>query len=218
MFKKKLAIGAIALATATITAIAPTAAQASISFSAPTVCNSGAVKIWRAFAAFGDNADYWLAPGGDFESSMRGWTMANSRVVSGNETSGVLKGTRSLALGSGLLSLNSTVVSPPFCVTEEHPTFRYVLKANGAVGALSTFIRYRATDGSTKEEEIHSRTATNLLPGRWKPSDLQPLATKLPLSRFGGSVSAQLVFRSAINVAGAGYQIDNVLIDPYRTR
>lgn len=173
---------------------------------------------WQAFAAFGDPADYWVSPGGDFESGAAGWSLDNAHVEDGNDDLDVLAGEHSLALGGGLLSLSSTAVSPWFCVTPEHPTFRYTLKAKGAVGSLSTFVRYRAADGSTQEEQVHSRTATTLLPGQWKPSDLQPLATDLPMAELGGVVKVRLVFRTGLTVNGAGYQIDNVLVDPYRTR
>lgn len=171
----------------------------------------------KAFEAYGDDADYSIAPGGDFEDGQDGWSFDRSRIVRGNETAGVRDGRFSLALGMGVTGV-AEVVSPPFCVGEEHPTFRYLLRANGVVGALSTFLRYRDIDGDVEETQVRSKTATNLLPGRWKPSDLQPLATKIPLTQRGGTAVVQLVFRAPINVLGAGYQIDNVLIDPYRTK
>ncbi|MBJ7471518.1 MAG: hypothetical protein JHD16_09465 [Solirubrobacteraceae bacterium] len=181
-------------------------------------CGYTPKRIWQAFLPFGDRADYWLAPGGDFETGTQGWTLRKARVVWGNDTTGVLRGARSIALGGGLVTGQSEVVSPPFCVSAIHPTFRYVLKANGAVGLLSTFIRYQAADGTTQEAEMRSRTATTLLPGKWKPSTLQPLATKLPMASMNGVAKVQLVFRTPISALGSSYQIDNVLVDPYRTR
>lgn len=181
-------------------------------------CGTTQDRIWKAFAAFGDQADYWFAPGGDFESGAVGWSLDNAKVVSGNDQTGVAGGSKSLALGGGLVSLRGTAVSPTFCITEEHPTFRYTLKANGAVGLLQTFVRYTAADGSTQEQQVHSNSATNLLPGQWKPSDLQPLATAMPMETIGGVAKVQLVFRSPLGAVGTGYQIDNVLVDPYRTR
>ncbi len=181
-------------------------------------CGTTQDRIWKAFAAFGDQADYWFAPGGDFESGAAGWSLENAKVVNGNDQTGVAGGAKSLALGGGLVSLRGTVVSPTFCITDEHPTFRYALKANGTVGVLQTSVRYTAADGSTREQEVQSNSATNLLPGKWKPSDLQPLATAMPMKKIGGVAKVQLVFRSPLGAVGAGYQIDNVLVDPYRTR
>ncbi len=181
-------------------------------------CGTTHARVWQAFLKYGDPADYWFAPGGDFESGGGGWAFENARVVHGNDQTGVAGGAKSLALGGGLVSLRGSAVSPPFCITDEHPTFRYTLKANGAVGVLRTFVRYTAVDGSTQEQEVPSNSVTNLLPGQWKPSDLQPLATALPMKKVGGVAKVQLVFRSPLGAVGTGYQIDNVLVDPYRTR
>lgn len=200
-------------------AITPTAASANtVAAAAPTdACGTPVSRIWQAFLAFGDKADYWLAPSGDFESGARGWKLRHSYVIPGNDTSGVLGGRRSLAIGYGLLGLGEAV-SPSFCIDASHPTFRYTFRPTGAVGLLSTFVRYKAVDGTTQEQQVWSKTATTLLPGQWRPSDLQPLATRVPMKTVGGRASVQLVFRANINVLGAGYQVDNVLVDPYRTR
>lgn len=235
-------IAAVAAALAAL-AVAPTGANAasidigkliSISINAGTgaVSTSGATvtaaatgqcgttqdRVWQAFLKFGDLADYWFAPGGDFESGATGWSLSNAKVVAGNDQTGVAGGRKSLAIGGGLVSLRGTAVSPTFCVTDEHPTFRYVMKANGTVGMLETYVRYTAVDGSTQEQQIKSNSATTLLPGKWKPSDLQPLATAMPMKKIGGVAKVRLVFRSPLGALGTGYQIDNVLVDPYRTR
>lgn len=207
---KKFSIVAAALLAA---ATAPASAGATAAITGAVKCEEQATT--KAFEKFGDTADYSVAPGGDFESQDNGWTFSRARIVDGNETAGVLGGRHSVAMGLGVIGA-ATVVSPSFCVGEEHPTFRYLLKATGLVGFLTTYIRYTDTDGSTEETLVRSRTATNLLPGRWKPSDLQPLATKIPLVQNGRTARVQLVFRSPINLIGSGYQIDNVLVDPYR--
>lgn len=203
-------------ALAACAAVVPSSASAASS--APVdACGTSVSRIWQAFLSFGDPADYWLAPAGDFESGARGWSLSRAYVRSGNDTTGVLGGRRSLALGFGLLG-TAEAISPSFCIDATHPTFRYTFKPVGAVGLLSTFVRYKAVDGSTQEAQVWSKTATTLLPGQWRPSDLQPLATRVPMKTVGGRASVQLVFRAPINLLGAGYQIDNVLVDPYRTR
>ena len=199
-------------------AAAKDASRVVVNAAAMAQCGTTQDRVWQAFLKFGDKADYWFAPGGDFEGSTSGWRLENAKVVAGNDQSGVAGGSKSLALGGGLVSLRGTAVSPTFCITEEHPTFRYTLKANGTLGILQTYVRYTATDGSTQEQLVPSNSATNLLPGKWKPSDLQPLATALPMKKIGGVAKVQLVFRSPLGALGSGYQIDNVLVDPYRTR
>ena len=220
--------GTAVIAAAIATFITPATASAGVLDSilgnmpggqtAKGTCGSAPQKIWQAFMAWGDKADYWLAPGGDFESGADGWKLDNARVVRGNDGQGVVDGKKSLAIGMGLVSLRGTAVSPTFCIGEEHPTFRYMVKANGTVGVMTTWVRYTAVDGSTQEEQVYSNGAATLLPGKWAPSDLQPLATRLPMKKMGGVAKVQLVFRVPLSAVGAGYQIDNVLVDPYRMR
>src|ERR687886_323383 len=68
---------------AALTALAcfagPAVAQAACP-TAPTV---------KAFQALGDSSDYFLAPGGSFESGASGWSLTGASVVSGNESSKV---------------------------------------------------------------------------------------------------------------------------------
>jgi hypothetical protein len=213
-FKK---IASSALATATAALAVPALASAAACPEQPTT---------KAFSAYGDTADYALAPAGNFENGSTGWTLKNSTVVSGQGTllgiatnvlSGVLGGKKSLSIGSNFLPGTATVTSPPFCVDSSHPYFRYMLKANGAVNTLTTSIKYTTSNGSIKTTVVPSLSKTTLLPSQWKPSALNPLALNIPLLQNDGqSATVQLVFTSTFSALGAGYQIDNVLIDPYR--
>lgn len=169
----------------------------------------------QAFKKYGDTAEYALAPRGNFESGTAGWSLLNARTVAGNESLGILPGTRSLALGTGLISGPTIVTTPEFCVSTEHPYFRYLLKANGAVGLMATFISYRDSSGSLVQQQVKSTISTNLFPGKWKLSELNPLSVNLPISD-GEIAKVRLVFVTPASINGAGYQIDNVLIDPYR--
>ena len=169
----------------------------------------------QAFLKYGDTAEYALLTRGDFETTTSGWKLFNARTVAGNETGGVLSGTRSLAFGGGWISGPSIVATPEFCVSTDHPYFRYMLKANGAVGLLATFISYRDSNGSLVQEQVRSNVATNLFPGKWKPSELNPLSIKIPLAD-GETKKVRLLFVSPLSVGAASYNIDNILIDPYR--
>lgn len=170
----------------------------------------------QAFAKFGDTADYSLVPGGDFEQGSSGWTYSNARPVAGNETAGVLPGKRSVAMGNNWFFTGpSTLTSPWFCVSDAHPYFRFLLKPNGPVGVLATFIRFTDASGRTVQQQVQSKIATNLFPGKWAPSELNPLSINLSIGA-GESKRVQLVFMTLASVLGAGYYIDNVLVDPYR--
>lgn len=169
----------------------------------------------KAFSKYGDDADYALLTRGDFETGTSGWSLFNARTVAGNETAGILGGKRSLALGGGWVSGPTVVATPEFCVSTDHPYFRYLLKPNGAVGLLATFISYRDSSGSLVQQQVTSNVATNLFPGKWKPSELNPLSIKLPIAP-GETKKVRLLFVSPMSVGAPSYNIDNVLIDPYR--
>lgn len=174
-----------------------------------------ALPTTQAFKKYGDEAEYALLTRGDFESGTSGWSLFNAKTVSGNETGGVLAGARSLAFGGGWVSGPTIVSTPEFCVSTDHPYFRYMLKANGAVGLLATFISYKDSNGSLVRQQVTSNVATNLFPGKWKPSELNPLSIKLPIAP-GQTKKVRLLFVSPLSIGAASYNIDNVLIDPYR--
>lgn len=180
-------------------------------------CPLDEVPLWKAFAAFGDNDDYFLAPSGDFESGATDWTLRGAYVGAGNDDLGVRPGERSLSLGVGMPG-NPVAVSPVFCITDAHPVFRFTFKSIGRVGPLSVALRYRAADGSTRERVVALPSSIAARPGVWQPSERLPLADALAFRRFSGGAAVQLVFRAHTRGPGSGYQVDNVLIDPYRMR
>lgn len=205
-FVATAAVGAAALA-------GPSAASAAETASA---CATQAPTT-KAFAKIGDQADYSLAPAGNFESGATGWLLKNAKLVSGNETLGILPGLKSLALGGGIVSGPASITSPPFCVDQTHPYFRFLIKANGPVGIMNIAVKYTDAAGTIKTQTVQSNVATNILPGKWKASDLNPLSLNIPLVNDGGQTAkVQLVFSSPMSVLGSSYNIDNVLVDPYR--
>lgn len=169
----------------------------------------------QAFAKWGDTADYAQIPGGSLEGG-KGWTFISSKIAVGNDGFNVLPGWRSLALGSGIGSVAATAISPPFCVDNTHPYFRFMLRPMGAVGALATFIIFKNSTGDLVRQLVGSNVSTTFAPGYWRPSVLNPLSVNIPLLESGGTATVQLAFVSPLTVNGPGYYIDNILVDPYR--
>src|SRR3954463_6502232 len=125
----------------------PAAAQASPCKTAPTT---------KAFAAFGDSADYALAPNGAFEAGSGGWSLTSSSVQSGNESYKVRS-----ASDSKSLAINATgkAVSPAFCVGIEHPTFRFFARrTSGSWGVLNVKVRW-TQNGVTNETVVGAYSA-----------------------------------------------------------
>lgn len=169
---------------------------------AGAACPGGPVS--HPFAAFGDNSNYVLAPGGDFESGMSGWSLTGARVVAGNETF-LATGSRSLAIGVG-----GQAASPPVCVGSEYPTFRFFARrlSGGPQSNLTASLRWIDLLGIAVESPAGSLPATS----SWTPSPAMRLGNSLPLWLGGSTLYVQLVFRST---GGGSWAIDDAYIDPY---
>lgn len=200
---------------------APASASATASLPIVSASNPAAACVeqptTQAFLKFKDLADYSLAPSGDFETALKGWTLTNAKVVAGNETAGVLPGTRSLLLGASLSGGAAEAISPEFCITEDHPTFRFLTK-NIATGKsrLKTELVYRTLEDL---DDIDDKTADIVYQESqmWAPSAINPLATELTESKLREGVLMRISFQvSSSVVKKGGVQIDNLLIDPYR--
>jgi hypothetical protein len=191
---------------ATIFVLVPAAIAAAACPTQPTT---------KAFAKWGDTSDYAQIPGGSLEGG-KGWTFISSKLAVGNDGFNVLPGWRSLALGGGIASAAATAISPPFCVDNTHPYFRFMLRPMGAVGALATFIIFKNSSGDLVRQLVGSNVNTTVAPGYWRPSMLNPLSVNIPLLENGGTATVQLGFMTPLSVNGPAYYVDNILVDPYR--
>jgi hypothetical protein len=169
---------------------------------ASAACAGGPVS--HPFAAFGDSANYVLAPGGSFESGASGWGLSRAQIVDGNETYAP-SGSHSLAIEA-----NGRAVSPPVCISGEYPTFRFFARSlpGGSQGTLVTSLRWVDLLGITVESPAGSVSAT----GSWAPSPIMRLGNSVPLWLPGSTLDVQLVFSST---GGGSWAIDDAYIDPY---
>ena len=155
---------------------------------APSQCKE--LPTTKAFLGVdGDDHDYSVAPGGDFESGTAGWTLTRgAKIVAGNETLGVSRGSKSLQM-----PLGSSALSPEFCVDESHPHFRFVFKVDNAVltGFLAHVV-FRDASGKITGVELVSSKAISLTPSTWQASPKSPLATIIPLNPTSRSATVQL--------------------------
>jgi len=152
----------------------------------------------RAFALFGDRADYYLAPGGDFESLT--WTAwGRPSLVYGLNPYSLAGGMRSLRLDK-----DEAVRSPLLCVSRDTPHLRFLAK--GGDGQLDVAVRVyrngRVTDSSSGSVSPSDHR-------RWAPSDNIDL--KVDSLRRGEIGEVTVSFRSQ-----GDWLIDDVHVDPYR--
>lgn len=202
-------------AKSTTTAAAPAAAPVVVPAASTTAAAADAVTAapivnemtqactdtptFKAFKAFGDNADYAFAPGGSFENGAPGWSLDGASVVDGNDTTGVFGGSKALKIRDG-----GRVVSPWFCVTPANPHFRFVTYG----GEVEMEIDYKVIGDDDIDDDLVGETNG----GRnWGPSEMHELATEIPSSKLAKGVLARVVFEAEDDIF-----VDNVLIDPYR--
>ena len=203
-------VAAAVIATIASAAFASTANAGLLTESA-TSCDDG--TITQPFQRFGDRDNYKLLPGGSFEAGTDAWQLSGgAKIVSGNESYyiGGAGHSRSLSLPKG-----SAAVSPFTCVGLAEPTLRLIAKRNSALlGLLSTL---------TVQIQVKTSLGLSLwlpvLPGdlgggSWHPTAKMPLiANILALS---GTDKTPVRFRFSPLLGS--WQIDDVYVDPFRSR
>jgi hypothetical protein len=101
-----------------------------------------------AFSPWGDLAPYALAPNGNFENGLTGWTVTGSaKLVSDNpgKIAAQVGEVTSLELAPG-----SSATSPPICVSSGYPTTRM----------FGNTVKHVPTSGSTLQVEVLYADAT----------------------------------------------------------
>ena len=115
----------------------------------------------NAFQEWGDPADYFLAPQGDFSSSDR-WTFNDHARVAND------RGDEALALQEG-----GEALSPVLCVTRDRPTIRFFARNDGGAenSRLEVSVLYEGADGHVKSLRV-----AQLRAGRdWAPAVAIPI-------------------------------------------
>jgi hypothetical protein len=88
------------------------------------------VPTAKVFAPIGDNADYFLAPGGDFEGKLE-WKTSGPVVQQYTHPAFSVAGSTGLVLGAG-----GSVTSPQLCADMSRPTLRFFAYAPQRTGTL----------------------------------------------------------------------------------
>src|SRR5215212_6868607 len=96
-------------------------------FGIPAVAQAAcpAMPLTKAFNAFGDSRDYSLLSNGGFEAGTGGWSLSGAWVAADNESWKVRSQWDAKSLW---INPTGRVVSPSFCVSLDHPTFRFFAK------------------------------------------------------------------------------------------
>jgi hypothetical protein len=178
-------------------------------FAMPAVASAAcpSAPVTKAFKAFGDNADYSLLSNGAFESGAGGWSLSGASVVSGNESYKVRGSTDAKSLA---ISATGRVVSPKFCVSTDHPSFRFfATRTSGTWGVLNVSLRWSVDGGATNETTVGSVTTGT----SWAPTQSFGLSQTLGLWSNDQTASVQVILDP--EDYGGAWAVDDVYIDPY---
>ena len=203
----KRAVGALVLAGTLLLGAAP--AQAGVLAPSAQDCDDPASA--RVFLPWLDVASYVPAPGGDAESAA-GWTLEDgARIVAGNEPWKVRDAGDDSSL---LLPRGASATTGAMCVGLEHPTMRFFARKTGGglLDALKVEVLFEGLD-----ERVHSLPIGVVLPlGRsWQPTLPFPVVASLLPVLPGERTAVAFRFTPA---GAAAWQVDDVYVDPWRSR
>jgi hypothetical protein len=160
--------------------------------------------IEQPFTAWGDLADYFLAPDGDFTAGAAGWDLAGAEVVEDNEPHWVHGGDTPAALE---LDSGASATTPPICVRVDDPTMRFFARSlGGPSGTLSVKVLYTDPDGVGRALTIGTVVSDEA--DGWTPV--------APLPITANTYEMRVAFRFTAQGPGSAWRIDDVYVDPYR--
>jgi hypothetical protein len=207
--RARIALAAAVTGAALFAALPGTASAGILVASAPS-CDNGATS--QPFTSWGDDNNYFLAPGGNFESGAAGWTLNGARVVGDQEPWRVNRdnGSRALQVPAG-----RSVVSPTMCVGIENPSMRFFAHRSGGgllAAASQLVVTARVETSLGLVIEVPVGTINVLSNGTtWNRTPTQiVLASLLPLLP-GEHTPVQFRFAA---VGTADWVIDDVFVDP----
>jgi hypothetical protein len=201
-------VAAAVIATITSAAFASSASAGLVTASA-TTCDDPVLE--QPFKRWGDRANYKLVGDGGFEAGAHGWTLSGGAyTASGNESFGVRAAgdSRSLVLPTG-----SRAVSPFTCVGLNEPTLRLFAKRRS--GLLTTLLVEMQVQTSLGLSVWLPVLPGDLGGGSWHPTMAMPLVGNLLTLSTTDRTAVR--FRFSPLLLGS-WQIDDVYVDPYRTR
>jgi hypothetical protein len=193
------ALGAAATAL-TISLASTTAADAALI--STSACDGAALS--QPFAQFGDGSLYKLAPGGDFEGSLTGWSLSGgAAVVAGSEP---FKATGTPGARSLRLSAGASAQSPWTCVNAAYPTFRFFARNSTLLSTVLVQVVYRNLLGL----QVAVPVGAVALSTSWAPTLPMLTTSALPAAVANGTAQIALRFTE---LTGSS-QIDDVFVDP----
>jgi hypothetical protein len=167
-----------------------------------SACDNSALS--QPFSPWADFNSYKLAPGGDFEGSLAGWSLqGDAQQVNANEPYDV---TGSVGSSSLSLSRGAVATSPPTCVNAAYPTFRFFARTDTPGSTVAVSVVYNTWLG-----QVTIPVGVVALSGDWAPTLPMTTLSAVTGALMGGSANVQLRFTALTGTS----QIDDVFVDPW---
>lgn len=201
--------GAAALAALVAGALSTAAFARSVA--AAPVADCPSQTLVQPFLRWHDQGQYFLAPGGDFEATPAGWTLAGgAAVVPGNETFHVNAAgdANSLSLPTG-----SSATSPQICVTIHSPNLR-LFSMNGGTprSMLGVSVNYTDRRGLARTMSIGTLRGGS----SWSVSAQILFISRIaPVVGAHGQTWVSFTFKPT---TGGAWQIDDFYVDPLKSQ
>jgi hypothetical protein len=198
-----------ALVAAVGTGIAAAPASAGLLVKTATDCDQAALS--NPFTRWGDTANYFLAPGGDFDTTPAGWGLTSgTRVVADNEPWNVSgNGTGALHIPAG-----ASATTPTICVGLDHPTIRFFARRTSGLpllASLAVSVQAETSLGLTVTVPVNAVLLSN---SSWAPTQRMLLVANLLPLLPGDLTPVRLRFTSLLG----DFRIDDVYVDPMMRR
>ena len=160
--------------------------------------------IEQPFGAWGDLADYFLAPDGDLSAGGAGWTLDGAEITPENEPFWVHGGDTPAAVH---LDSGASATSPAICVGLDDPTMRFFARGiGGPSGKLAVDVLYSDAGGQPQQLRI----------GMVVADDAADWTAVAPLPITANTTEMDVQFRFTAIGAGSEWLVDDVFVDPYK--
>lgn len=199
----------------TATCLAP-AALAGPALAATTVSLADALAATcpepttQAFIAWGDAGWYAQTPGGGFEAKSSKWSFTGGAArVAATKPFSLSPAASAYALA---IPAGGSATTAPFCTTLSSPTVRFATRLASAASAPALRIEVLWTSPLTGAD-MSAVVGRIDAKGDWAPSPIVPLWANIAAL---GTKSGRIDLRLRLVAEQGSFQIDDVLVDPYR--
>ncbi|MFA9269596.1 MAG: hypothetical protein ACEQSX_02390 [Baekduiaceae bacterium] len=169
----------------------------------------GSQDLAQRLLVLGDTGLYLPVDNAGFENGNNDWKLSKASLVKANEPWKVLGAKHVSALR---LNAGGTALSDEVCVTVDHTHSRFFARAVTTTGSLRVDVLW---DNEGQDQQATVLTLSAVQFKAWAASPVTPMAAAV--KSLYEDEEDELVALKFTAVSGT-WEIDDVLVDPYRTR